>query len=250
MSRPYPPGVPCWFDMTVADLDAAERFYAAVLGWHFEPSKWRYDRALLDGRAVAALSAGQPAGRSAWTTYLACHDVDMTAEAVAAAGGSVVAAPHDAPGGRLAMVSDPAGGVFGLWQGDTFFGSEVVDVPGAPCWSEASSRDPAGTAEFLSTVFGLEAGRPYRGYTYRQLRRDGATVAGVLGRTHERRPYTGHAAWLVYFRVADTDVTVQAVLDHGGAVKEKAHDTGFGRFAVVADPLGARFALMARSDPG
>lgn len=246
MSGPYPPGTPCWYDMTVTDAPGAKAFYTAVFGWDFEESPWHYDKALLDGKAVAALGAGEPAGRSAWTTYLACDDVDACGSAVVAAGGSVVSEPHEAPTGRLAMVADPAGGVFGLWQGRTFFGCEVVDVPGAPCWVEASSRDPAATAEFLSTVFGLEARQPYRGYSYRQLRRDGTEVVGVLGRTHERRPYTGHAAWLTYFRVTDTDTAVRVVLEHGGAVKEKAHDTGFGRFAVVADPNGARFALMTR----
>lgn len=246
MSRTYPPGSPCWYDMTVADAPSAEAFYTAVFGWDFEQSPWHYDKALLDGKAVTALGAGEPAGRSAWTTYLSCDDADTYAAAVVAAGGSVVSDPHDAPTGRLAIVADPDGGVFGLWQGRTFFGSEVVDVPGAPCWAEASSRNPAATAEFLGTVFGLEVRRPYRGYSYRQLRRGGAEVAGVLGRTHERRPYTGHAAWLVYFRVADTDAAVRTVLEHGGTLKENAHDTGFGRFAVVADPNGARFALISR----
>jgi uncharacterized protein len=246
MATTYPPGTPCWYDMTVTDAAGIQAFYTAVFGWQFEENPWHYDRALLDGRAVVALGTGTPAGRSAWTTYLACEDADVTAAAVESAGGSVVSPPHDAPTGRLAMVSDPTGGVFGLWQGHTFAGSEVTDVPGAPCWAEASSRDPGATADFLSAVFGLEARRPFKGYSYRQMRRDGVEVAGVLGRTHERRPFTGHAAWLVYFRVAGVDATVRTVVEQGGTVKEKAHDTGFGRFAVVADPGGARFALMQR----
>jgi predicted enzyme related to lactoylglutathione lyase len=246
MSQPYPPGTPCWYDMTVAEPTAAKEFYTSIFGWEFEQSPWHYDKALLGGQAVAALGTGQPEGRSAWTTYLASDDVDACATAVVAAGGSVVSEPHDAPTGRLAMVSDPTGGIFGLWQGRTFFGSEVVDAPGAPCWVEASSRNPAATAEFLGTVFKLTVRQPYRGYSYRQLLRDGVEVAGVLGSTHERRPYKGHAAWLVYFRVADTDATVRAALERGATLKEKVHNTGFGRFAVVADPNGARFALMAR----
>jgi predicted enzyme related to lactoylglutathione lyase len=232
--------------MTVTDLAAAESFYEALFGWQFEQSQWRYDKASLGGRAVAAISAGQPTGQSSWTVYLTTDDVEETARAVTKAGGTVVKEPHDAPTGALAIVADPTGGVCGVWQGSSFHGSEAVNEPGAPCWAEVSSADPPAAADFYAAVFGLEARRPFPGFDYVQLLVDGTAVAGILGPTHERRPDKGHAAWLVYFQVANTDDAVRTAVRHGGTVFEAPQDTPFGRLATLADPVGARCAVIAR----
>jgi hypothetical protein len=45
--------------------------------------------------------------------------------------------------------------------------------------------------------------------------------------------------------VASTDEAVRAVEAGGGTVLMAAQDTEFGRFAVVADPWGAAFSVMA-----
>src|SRR6478735_4391347 len=36
-TKPWPNGVPCWADLTVPDVAAAQAFYGAVLGWEFAP---------------------------------------------------------------------------------------------------------------------------------------------------------------------------------------------------------------------
>jgi uncharacterized protein len=244
--QPYRTGQPCWYDMTVTDLATAKSFYAALFGWQFESSPWKYEKAYRRGKAVAAISEGQPEGQSNWTVYLATDDIEATTRAVAKAGGTVVKEPHDAPTGRLAIVADPTGAVCGLWQGESFDGSEVVNEAGAPCWAEVSSVDPPTAADFYATVFGVEVRRPFPGFDYAQLLLDGREVAGILGHTHERRPAKGHGAWLVYFQVEDTDDAARTAVGHGGAVVEQPADTGFGRLAILADPAGARCAVITR----
>ena len=50
-----------------------------------------------------------------WFTYFAVNDVDKSANDVTAAGGAIVRPPFDIPGvGRIAIVKDVNGGVFGL----------------------------------------------------------------------------------------------------------------------------------------
>jgi predicted enzyme related to lactoylglutathione lyase len=246
VTQPYLVGQPCWYDMTVTDLDAAKDFYAALFGWQFEPSPWKYEKASRRGRAVAALSAGQPEGQSNWTVYLATDDIEATTRAVAEAGGTVVREPHDAPTGRLAVVADPAGAVCGVWEGKSFHGSEAVNEAGAPCWAEVSSADPPAAADFYAAVFGVEVRRPFPGFDYSQLVLDGKEVAGILGHVPEGRPAKGHAAWLVYFQVDDTDEAARTAAERGGAVIEQPCDTPFGRLAIIADPVGARCAVITR----
>ncbi len=95
-------------------------------------------------------------------------------------------------------------------------------------------------------MFGVEAERPFSGFNYVQLSVNGKEAAGILGMTHEKRPNRGYAAWLVYFQVTKTDHAVTVAVEHGGKIVEPAEDTPFGRLAIVADPFGARLALIER----
>lgn len=197
----------------------------------------------MQGKAVAAISEGEPEGQSNWTTYLATDDVDATVAAIEAAGGGVVADPHEAPTGKLAIVADPTGGLFGLWQGGSFYGTELVNEPGAPCWNELTSKDTSAASEFFGTVFGIEVQRPFDGFDYAVLKVGGSEVAGIYGGSDER-PSEGHAAWLVYFTVADIDQAVATAVENAGTVVAEAQDTPYGRMAILADPFGARFAVI------
>ena len=55
--------------------------------------------------------------------------------------------------------------------------------------------------------------------------------------------------WAVYFTVVDTDAAVARVAELGGTVIMPPMDIEPGRFAVVADPTGAVFNVIAQSSP-
>jgi predicted enzyme related to lactoylglutathione lyase len=241
----YPTGKPCWFEIATADIAAAGSFYRVLLGWDFDESDGTH-RALVDKQVVAAIVEARHGRQPNWTVYLATDDVDATVRAVVAAGGTIVEPPEETSGGKRAIAADPTGGAFGLWQGGSFYGSDLLDAPGAVCWTELSSRKPAAAADFFGAVFGAEVKRPFRGYDYVQLRIGGKEAAGILGMTHEKRPNQGVQAWFVYFQVPSTDSAVAAAVAHGGKIIEPAENTPFGRLAIIADPFGARFAVIER----
>ncbi len=56
--------------------------------------------------------------------------------------------------------------------------------------------------------------------------------------------------WSTCFSVADTDAAVATATEGGGSVLMPAQDTPFGRFAVVQDPAGATFSVMAAPESG
>lgn len=240
----YQTGTPCWFDMTVTDRRVAADFYGPVLGWSLQDNRWHYHRCLVDGKAVAAISEGEPDPQSNWTTYLATDDPAATVRAVLAAGGTVVSPPHHTPAGEMAICADPTGGVFALWRGESLVGSERVAEPGAPCWAELTSADPARAAAFFAEVFGHGLTTLAGGLDYTVLTVAGREVAGVYGGAD--RPNTGHGAWLVYFAVSDTDAAADAAIEHGGTVVQPPQDSPFGRMAILADPFGAHFAVITQ----
>ena len=124
-ARTYPAGVTSWIDVEVDDVEAAKAFYGGLFGWTFNQatppgSPFTYVIAQLDGQDVAGVSGpAEPTGTpdGSWNTYVAVDDIDATAAAVEAAGGSVTSPPQAAgEGGWSAVCADPAGVEFRLWQ--------------------------------------------------------------------------------------------------------------------------------------
>ncbi|MEU1002389.1 MULTISPECIES: VOC family protein [Streptomyces] len=248
----HAPGAPCWVSLMVHGPDATEEFYGALFGWEFQPGPQQlgpYVRALLDGREVAGIGRLPPDRHLpiAWTPYFASQDVDLTAETVRSRGGTIGVGPLDAAdAGRLAIGSDPSGAVFGIWQAAAHLGTTVAGVPGTPAWNELLTFESAGVAKFYRTVFGFEEEPVVSAdFDYVSLLLGGEPVAGIHGLGHALPRGLG-PHWVTYFQVADVDDALDH-LDHlGGQVLKTVHDTAHGRVAHVADPEGARFALLQR----
>jgi uncharacterized protein len=239
-------GAPNWVDLATVDLEGAKHFYTRLFGWTTEVSDG-YTTFLLNGLPVAGAgpltAESQP---TAWSTYLATDDADAVAFRVVQAGGKVLVEPFDVmEQGRLAAFLDPAGAPFSVWQPGTVGGSAVFDVPGALTWNELNTRDLEGSAIFYASVFG---------WTFRQTSMDGrpyvvadlngTAIAGIQPMIGDRwgdQP----AHWMVYFAVHDCDRAVSTVSSLGGTVLQQPHSIPIGRYAVVADPSGAVFSLLA-----
>jgi uncharacterized protein len=246
----WPAGTPCWVDVSVDDVPKAIAFYQALFGWDIElggPEVGGYSIAHSGGRIVAAISpkmAG-PDAPTVWTTYLATDDTDATAAKVKGAGGQVLAGPMDVmEEGRMAVAMDPAGAVFGLWQGERTTGLQVANEPGSLVWSEQMSRDLGASQAFYQAVFG---------YGHQDMSSDGFKYATLMVGDHEvggigeypaGTPAEVPAAWATYFAVTDTDAAMAKVTELGGSVVRPAEDTPFGRIAVVADNHGAVFSVI------
>jgi len=251
---PWPDGTPCWVDLAVPDLQAAQRFYGPVLGWDFADTGEEYGHFTIcqvEGRAAAGIGPlvqeGQP---SAWTLYFATADVDATAKLAGDRGGSVIAGPMDIPGnGRMAVAVDPSGAVFGLWQAAGQIGAEVVNQPGGLVWEDGRVTDVEGAREFYTALFGFTyapvPGLPLEVYGTADL--DGRPVGGLGGMLEVPEGTPSH--WLVYFGVESVDAAVAAATAGGGRVIGPAQDSPFGRMATVADPFGAVFALHQPPNP-
>ncbi|MBT3154108.1 VOC family protein [Streptomyces sp. CHD11] len=248
----YAPGTPCWVSLMVHGLEATERFYGALFGWEFCPGPGPeqlgpYVRALLDGQPVAGIGVLPPDRHLpvAWTPYFASDDADTTAAAVRICGGTIGVGPLDAAdAGRLAIGSDPCGAVFGIWQPAAHTGQALVGAPGTPAWNELTTYETTHVAKFYETVFGHEEERTASAdRDHVTLRLAGRPVAAVHG-LGDALPRDRGPHWTTYFTVADTDDAVDQVLHLGGRVLTRPHDSDHGRVAEVADPEGARFAVV------
>jgi uncharacterized protein len=250
------PGVPSWVDLATPDLEGTRAFYSALFGWtpmvSPEPEAGGYTNFLLDGKAVAGvgpiMGEGQP---PAWTTYVATDNVDETTNLVEKAGGHVLLAPMDVMEyGRMAVFMDPTGAAFAAWQAGTHQGAELFNEPGSLAWNELATRDPDGAKTFYGEVFGWEAEDSAMGtVAYTTWTLDDRQIGGMMPMIGDDWPPDLPPHWMVYFAVADTDTTVAEATRLGGIVTVTPTDLPVGRFAVLSDPQGAVFSVIAMAQP-
>jgi predicted enzyme related to lactoylglutathione lyase len=236
----------------VHGLAATQDFYAALFGWEFQPGPQQlgpYVRAMLNGREVAGIGQLPPNRHLpiAWTPYLASNDADLTAETVRLCGGTVGVGPLDAAeAGRLAICSDPAGAVFGIWQPAAHYGTALTGMPGTPAWNELLTFESVNVAKFYESVFAYEEESAVSAdLDYVTLRIDGRPVAGIRG-VGNALPRDRGSHWVTSFEVADADETLARIVELGGHVLGPAKDSVHGRVATVSDPEGARFSLIQK----
>src|SRR5689334_709682 len=111
-----------WYELLTTDADAAQRFYADVVGWSVAPSgQTGMDYRVLtapDGATVGALMQLTEAmlkggARPVWLGYISVSDVDAEVKAVEQLGGRTQMPPTTIEHvGRLAMITDPQGAPF------------------------------------------------------------------------------------------------------------------------------------------
>ncbi|MGN6201071.1 MAG: VOC family protein [Solirubrobacterales bacterium] len=253
----YVPGTPCWVDLATPDLEAAERFYGELFGWEIpelpnSAEMGGYRRAKKNGRDVAGAMPLQQEGQpAAWSTYVSVDDIEALGRAVQENDGTMIAEPMQVANyGRLALFTDPEGAFFGMWEPLDFPGAELVNEPGTVAWNELGTRDPSAAKQFYGAVFGWEYDEEPsdRVGTYTIGKVDDAMVAGMIDLNALQMPAEVPANWLVYFIVEDADAAVEKVTSGGGKVMNGPIDIPPGRFAVVADPFGAAFAVMQPSE--
>jgi uncharacterized protein len=272
----YPPGVPCWVDTGQPDPEAAVSFYGGLFGWEFEDrmppdTPGRYFVAQLRGRDVAAVGSQpeQAPPTPAWNTYVWVDSADETAAKVKDAGGSVLMEPFDVlDAGRMAVLADPSGAAFCVWQAGRHRGAQLVNEPGTWNFSELNTRDPDDAKAFYGAVFGWEAQTVELGdggFTFfrvpgygdylaqrdpdlrDRMAADGApegfedAVAWLVPMTSDQFPDEVPPHWSITFAVDDADAAAARAADLGGKVTVPPFDAPYVRMTLLSDPQGATF---------
>jgi predicted enzyme related to lactoylglutathione lyase len=246
----HPPGTFSWTDLSTTDQDAAKAFYGELFGWEAADMPIGdgsvYSMMRLDGRNVAAISSQPSAQREAgvpplWNSYVTVESADAAAERAKELGGAVHAGPFDVlDAGRMAVVQDPQGAFFMIWEPRGHVGAGLVNAPGALSWNELSAPDIDAAAAFYGNLFGWTAsqmeGSPE---PYLVIKNGDRSNGGMRPPAAPGPP----PHWLVYFGIAGLDDALEFVAKLGGQVHAGPIDIGVARIAVVADPQGATFAL-------
>lgn len=251
----HTPGSFVWTDLATTDTSSGSAFYQGVFGWGASPStdpEMPYTVFQLGGRDVGGIGPLAPDQAAQgvpphWLVYVAAADAGAACVRAAGLGAAVLAGPFDVKDlVRMAVLRDPQGAVFALWQPGTHHGFAARGEVGSPCWFELMTPDSAAARAFYCGLFGWgtkESTIP--GVEYHEWQNGGESIGGLM-------PMTGPGwsgvppQWVLYVSVADCDTTVARVKELGGSVRVPPFDApGVGRMSVVGDPQGATFSVIA-----
>jgi uncharacterized protein len=251
-AKAYAPGEPCWAELGTSDPAAAKAFYGGVFGWSAEtdprPEAGGYTMMQLGADPVVAVSPlYAPGQQTAWNVCFATADADATATAAQKTGGSVLMEPMDVfDAGRFAVLADPAGAAFQIWQPRAFRGAARFAEPDSLGWVELATRDVEGAKRFYPELFGWSVD-PSEWYTQWGL---GGTDFGGMADMGDRFAAEVPPHWMPYFAVADVDATAAKAEQAGAATMMPPSDVTDGlRIAVLRDPQGASFGIHLHGAP-
>ncbi|TFZ07226.1 VOC family protein [Ramlibacter henchirensis] len=248
-----------WIELMTTDIDAAKAFYTQAIGWDTQPFDGPPPPGMEEQPYTLWTAAGVPIGglmklpeqaRSMgapphWMASIGTPNVDASVEIVKELGGQVHMAPMDVPQvGRVAVVADPQGASFGLYQP-----AQPPDAPAEPkvgerSWSELLAGNWQQAWKFYERLFGWQkTGSTEMGPmgTYQLFGLDGQTLGGMFTKPAEV-PAPPH--WLYYFRVRDVNAAVARIQAGGGKVLNGPMVVPDGStIAQCMDPQGAVFAV-------
>lgn len=249
-----------WHDLQTKDLEGAKRFYGEVFGWKFDKSDDAYAHITAGTKMIGGMrkmdaKEHQP---PAWLGYVLVEDVAATVASIEKERGRVYMPTTVMDKvGTFAVTADPTGAVFAPWRSaraeengpDTDLS---IPPPGAFCWDELVTTDPAAASAFYAKVFGWEPNTVDMGGgdTYTLFDRPG--TKGPNGRTMsaggmmKTPPGVPHSFWMTYVSVENADQASDKAKRLGATIMMPPTDIpNVGRFACWADPQQAAIAVLA-----
>ncbi|HOB12878.1 MAG TPA: VOC family protein [Novosphingobium sp.] len=249
-----------WYELMTPDPAGSKAFYEAVVGWTITPGSAQTndygfianaDGGMTGGMLALTQDMADHGARPCWLGYVGVDDVDASAAAITAAGGSVLMPPRDVPmAGRIAMVADCCGAPFYIMTptpppgGGESTSFAALPNPGRCGWNELHAGDAARAADFYTGLFGwtlpdaMDMG-PLGKYQF--IAHDGVMVGAIL----PRQPEVPAPLWCHYFWVDDIPAAKDRIEAGGGQIVNGPMEVPGPLWIVQAiDPQGALFSLV------
>jgi predicted enzyme related to lactoylglutathione lyase len=238
------------------DMDAAVKFYNAVIGWGAAPfagSPQPYTM-FLNGEAPVGGVMPKPEDIPAppfWSLYVGVPKLEDAAAHIKRLGGSECSPVIDVPNvGRMQMMQDPQGAAFYIYEpATTEQGPEGQAAIGQASWLELMTTDAPAAMKFYQEIFGWQPSEamdmgPGLGM-YQMFNRPHGMIGGMMNKPKELADVPPN--WQIYFLVPDINAAIERIKANGGRILNGPMEVPGGDWVVNAmDPQGAAFSLHAR----
>ncbi len=246
----HTPGTFSWVDLSTSDTGGAQDFYGGLFGWEFEENPIPeeagggiYVMCKVQGDSVSAISPQQDGDPSPphWNNYVTVASADDAAAKAGELGGNVMMEPFDVMTvGRMAVIADPTGGVFSVWEAKDDIGAHRVNDPGCLTWNELHTGDVDAALEFYKGLFGWNSEEmdTQGGPRYVIVQVGERSNGGIMEAQGGEPTY-----WLPYFTVESRDGAADKAVELGGNEMHRM-EMPQGKIGAFMDPQGAAFAIF------
>ena len=248
----HKPGTFSWAELSTSDAGGAKAFYSGLFGWDLEDTPagpdMTYTMAHHQGGIAAAMyeqgerEQGVPPH---WNSYVTVESADDAAARAKELGATLLMDPFDVMTfGRMAVLQDPTGAIFHVWEPRESIGATRINDPGCLTWNDLGTTDPESAERFYSELFGWSFQKVSDDFDYWTIA-NGDRPNGGMRRQEDQEVADGTPPhWMPYFTVESSEAAVDRIGELGGGVVVPTREVPAGRFTVVRDPQGAVFALF------
>jgi hypothetical protein len=238
-------GMPCWVDVMVESEEQhhdLRAFLSTLFDWTWDlggPEMGYYSIASSNGAPVLGLGRSEDA-RGTATTYFSTANIDDALKRDGDLGASIMVPSMQVMDlGYMALLTDPTGSMYGLWQPGTFHGFGVAYENNAPGWFDNVSSDPARAGEFYSATSGhqltlLEG-------DMRILQNGEQWYASISHLQRHEEPQ-----WKPIFIVDSLERIHEVVPRHGGAILIEAMPVPGSALCVFSEPVNGTTMTVMR----
>ena len=248
-------GRPVWYELMTTDMQAAEKFYSAVVGWKTAPfmeASHPYTTFNQGENGVGGVMTRPPEVKAPpfWAMYVAVPDLKEAAAKITRLGGKAHTDVMDIPTvGRFQMMMDPQGAAFYIIEP-----SREERRPEGPAqvgeasWHELMTTDMPAAMQFYQDVFGWQPGDSMdmgEMGPYQMFNRPHGMIGGMMNKPPQMASVPPN--WQIYFRVPDVHAAAERITANGGTILNGPMEVPGGDWVVNAmDPQGAAFGLHAK----
>ncbi len=224
-------------DLSTFDLKVAKDFYSDVFEWNYMSSDGIYYTAKYKNQEVSGLyempekfkSMNMP---SFWMSYIQVTNIDETIDKSKKLGGIIELIDKEQAIGKIALIRDPLGAGFTIYEGDLLNARRNAQV-NTLIWNELFISDFLKVKEFYEGIFNWNFEEDENDRFF--IKNGKGLIIGAIQEL-DAKIKGDKEYWSTFFGVRSIDIVKDKVIKNGGELIYEDVST-----TVLSDPFGAFF---------
>lgn len=228
-----------WTDLTTFNLGRAKTFYSQVFDWYYQSSDTIYHTAYTNNKEASGLYLMPEKFQkfnlpSFWMSYIKVADIDSAIIIASQQEGKVEMVDKENPIGKIALIRDPLGSGFTIYEGD-YLNGRLSGRESSYLKSELVVSDISKVKSFYKNLFDWTIQEVSKTHhkIYNGLSKHIAEIIEVPNSIKGKDEY-----WGVYFYSSALNHTKHKIVENGGSIVHEEKN-----YILCKDPFGAAFNI-------